>query len=266
MANRWKNLNSMKEIKKARDKAVLQAGSGQITPMEFDEKMDKLVMAEMRLRSIGHQKKHVRTSKYGKRFLAGRAKSRLRFISLLKQDFESSSGKTEQFKRFVRIFRNDFKKLLEVEFNATPIVFNVGHFEVSGFFRVPGQGSYELSKFQTGVFYFSIGDVRWDKDSMLIRTAQNFQDYTGGTNEYVRTDNEDVFIEDLKRVVSGIRGGKYFKIGGATYDSKSDSLSWEQDVTVQGPYGGSVEGSDEINVDAEDVINWAKKIKKIRKR
>ena len=40
------------------------------------------------------------------------------------------------------------------------------------------------------IYYFSLSDLRWSKDSLLIRTAKDFKDYTGGSNNNI-TLNED---------------------------------------------------------------------------
>jgi hypothetical protein len=75
------------------------------------------------------------------------------------------------------MFKNDWKKELATV-GATLEAYSVGHFYVSGFFKLNGQ-----------LFYFSISDVRnysenghWG--SILIRTAQHLKDYSGGTNTY----------------------------------------------------------------------------------
>jgi DNA-binding PucR family transcriptional regulator len=117
------------------------------------------------------------------------AEGKLRFIELLKQTFESSSGLTSQFKHFYEVFRNDFKCFLKGK-GVEVWKFNRMHFEVSGFFQAPsGQ-----------IYYFCTGDVRlWygRTQGMLLRTAKSFQDYTGGPNGYVRTDTDENFIRDL---------------------------------------------------------------------
>lgn len=103
---------------------------------------------------------------------------------LLRIPFESSSGLTEEFKHFYSTFRTEFKKELKT-IGATDIVFNRGHFYVSGFFTVNNQA-----------YYFSISDVRnfiYSKvndpysciHKMLYRTAQNYKNYTGGHNQYI---------------------------------------------------------------------------------
>jgi len=54
------------------------------------------------------------------------------------------------------------------------------HFDVTGFFELT-DGT---------IYYFSIGDLRWFKESMLIRTAERFSDYTGGMNQYITLDDD----------------------------------------------------------------------------
>ena len=106
-------------------------------------------------------------------------------VKLLEAGFESSSGKTPEFKAFTRVFKKEFTKELK-SIAATDIVFSVGHFYVSGFFTVNGQP-----------YYFRLPDVRGmdyclkaNPDStlcqLLYRTARDYKDYTGGENRYAR--------------------------------------------------------------------------------
>jgi hypothetical protein len=106
-------------------------------------------------------------------------------IKLLEAGFESSSGKTPEFKHFARVFKKEFTQELK-SIDATDIVFNVGHFYISGFFTINGQ-----------VYYFSIPDVRGmnyclanNPDScmcqLMYRTAKHYKDFTGGQNRYVK--------------------------------------------------------------------------------
>ena len=99
-------------------------------------------------------------------------------LMLLKQEFESSSGLTQEFNEFYHTF-------------ATEIKFNRGHFEVSGFFKLPSGK----------IWYFSLGDVRYAKGSFFVRTAESFKDYTGGSNQEISTDNPARFVRRLKEIV-----------------------------------------------------------------
>jgi len=112
-------------------------------------------------------------------------------ILLLKQEFESSSGITPEFQQFYLTFIREFRKLLRDEFNVKEIKMSKGHFEISGFFKLPNGN----------IYYFSLGDVRWDKGYMLVRTAESFKDYTGGSNMEVPMDNRARFVRELKRIV-----------------------------------------------------------------
>lgn len=108
----------------------------------------------------------------------------LKTIYCLQQGFQSSSGVTDEFLRFMKAFRAEFKKEL-LTIGATDIKIEKGHFYVSGFFTVNQQP-----------YYFSISDVRGMDhglrtnplscmSQMLYRTARNYKDYTGGHNQYV---------------------------------------------------------------------------------
>jgi len=101
-------------------------------------------------------------------------------LALLRNGFESSSTLTPDFAQFFRTFKSEFGRELK-DIGATDIVFHRGHFYISGFFSKDGKA-----------FYFSISDVRGFSESsnhfssLLYRTAKNYKDYTGGTNQYVK--------------------------------------------------------------------------------
>ena len=105
----------------------------------------------------------------------------------LQQEFVSSSGLTQQFADFYRLFKREFSKALRKTFNVTEIRMSRGHFYVSGFFQLADDR----------IWYFNLGDVRWGDGKLLIRTAKSFEDYTGGSNSFV--DVAD--IAELKRIV-----------------------------------------------------------------
>ena len=95
--------------------------------------------------------------------------------------FESSSRLTPEFSEFFKTFKREFTKELQTParpaIGATNIVFNRGHFYVSGFFTVDGQA-----------YYFSLPDVRGSEYRMpqlMYRTAKDYKDYTGGQNRWV---------------------------------------------------------------------------------
>jgi hypothetical protein len=106
-------------------------------------------------------------------------------LSLIEAGFESSSGLTEEFKKFFNVFKREFTIELKAV-AATDIKFNRGHFSISGFFT-----------FKEQPYYFSLPDVRGmdyglrnNPDScmnqLLYRTVKDYNDYVGGQNEYVK--------------------------------------------------------------------------------
>jgi len=107
--------------------------------------------------------------------------------------FESSSGLTKEFSQFAR----DFKKYIKQFANDTDIKFQLvgfsrGHFECSGFIK---------NRITQKFAYFSISDVRyfpnaWFND-VLVRTAKNEYDYTGGSNCCCKLDELEKTIEKL---------------------------------------------------------------------
>ena len=97
----------------------------------------------------------------------------------IKEGFESSSRKTPEFNRFARLFKQAIKQ--ELMETARDIVFSVGHFYISGFFTVGRTGQ---------IYYFSISDVRdYINPQLLVRTAEDYKDYTGGHNQYVQLES-----------------------------------------------------------------------------
>jgi len=90
-------------------------------------------------------------------------------------EFESSSGKTPQFKAFV----SDLKKFVKQELgNRFEIIgWAPNHFDVSFFLK---------DKNTDSLWYVHVGDLRdsnWHK-RVLYRTAKHEKDYTGGFNQY----------------------------------------------------------------------------------
>lgn len=114
-------------------------------------------------------------------------------FDLIKEQFISSCTRTKQYLDFHRTFKREFKAYLK-ELGITEIeISKPNHFDISGFFKINNQ-----------IWYFSIDDLRWSKDNMLIRTAKDFKDYTGGTNQYVSLDNETIFKKQLLRIISEV--------------------------------------------------------------
>ncbi len=93
---------------------------------------------------------------------------------LLAKGFESSSGLTPEFAGYARTFKREVSSELE-RAGLKLESFNRGHFYVSGFFSKEGK-----------YWYFSQSDVRGlgSDAKILLRTAQNLKDYTGGINNY----------------------------------------------------------------------------------
>ena len=72
------------------------------------------------------------------------------------------------------------KALKEADF--TDIKFSNGHYYFSGFATKNNK-----------IIYFSISDVRYfPNDDLLIRTAKDYKDYTGGYNNYSSLDIKDI--------------------------------------------------------------------------
>ena len=61
------------------------------------------------------------------------------------------------------------------------------HFGASGFFTLGNK-----------IWYFSLGDVRWDRN-FLIRTAKDYKDFSGGSNLFLSVESENKFKDDFNR-------------------------------------------------------------------
>ena len=104
-------------------------------------------------------------------------------IYLLNCEFESSSIRTPQYLKTHRIFKREFTKILK-PICKDVLISKPNHFDISGFFKLNDDR----------IYYFSIGDLRSNK-IFLIRTATDFKDYTGGSNNFLSLD--DNFIKNL---------------------------------------------------------------------
>ena len=102
-----------------------------------------------------------------------------KIITELNQEFQSSCCKTQQYLSYHRMFKREFKKLLSPYCDEIEIS-KPNHFDISGFFRLK----------DNRIFYISISDLRWSKDSMLVRTAKDFKDYSGGSNRFVKLNDD----------------------------------------------------------------------------
>jgi len=119
-----------------------------------------------------------------KKILKSKLETMEKSLYLLNQEFESSGQRTPQYLEFHRTFKREFKALLKPYIKEIEID-KPNHFDISGFFKLNDDR----------IYYFSLSDLRWDKDSLLIRTAKDFKDYTGGSNNDI-TLNED-FVNNL---------------------------------------------------------------------
>jgi len=109
-------------------------------------------------------------------------------LEATQKQFESDSGRTPEYLAWHKLFRREFTAFLK-EMGATTIqIGKPNHFDMSGFFQmVTGQ-----------MWYFRIEDIRWSKDTMLIRTAKGVHDFIGGPNQYISLSDENKFKTRFK--------------------------------------------------------------------
>lgn len=117
-------------------------------------------------------------------------------LAATQKNFESSSSKTPEYLAWHRLFKKEFKQWLT---NFGAICIEIGkpnHFDISGFFEMG-------TTCGCSRWYFRIGDIRWSKDTMLIRTVKDYKDYTGGRNQYVSLkQGEACFVSELATIIT----------------------------------------------------------------
>ena len=101
----------------------------------------------------------------------------------LNYKFESSSSLTPEFAQFRKEIKSYIKKQLDKDLELI-MPFGTLHFAFSGFIKNKLTGKF---------VYFSCDDVRYSKNAwhnnLLIRTALNEKDYTGGSNGWCKLPN-----------------------------------------------------------------------------
>lgn len=107
----------------------------------------------------------------------------------LNYEFSSGGYTGEDYKKFERLYINYLKSLLK-ENGWELVKVNKNHYEFSAFFLCNNK-----------YIYFSISDVRfWNNNwynKILLRTAKNDTDYTGGQNLYTSLPNLKHFLLNL---------------------------------------------------------------------
>ena len=108
----------------------------------------------------------------------------------LGNNFESSSGLTEEFAAFYQDFNRHVKKLLP----GYSVKLLRGHFCANGFIT---------NVLTSKIVYISCPDVRFFKDGwfnrLLIRTAKHDKDYTGGANYMIKLNDLKLKADELTK-------------------------------------------------------------------
>jgi hypothetical protein len=110
-------------------------------------------------------------------------------IELTRRNFQTSCSKTPEYIAWHQSFRRAFIKFLQSKGVTRIDIGSPNHFDMSGFFTLGNQA-----------WYFRIEDIRWSKNTMLVRTAKHYKDYTGGMNNFVSLADESSFIRDFENV------------------------------------------------------------------
>jgi len=94
----------------------------------------------------------------------------------------SGSDLGQDFKDFFKREKTRLTKDFKAK-GCTNIEMNYGFYYFNGFFTSPSGQAY----------YFSCSDVRhFGYNRLLIRTAKDYKDFTGGCNQYVGTSKDDI--------------------------------------------------------------------------
>ena len=156
--------------------------------MELKEIEEKIKTTEAELNKLNALRNYYKEQEK-QEILSSNSAGFKKVLYLLKDEFISSPHRTKQYLEFHKVFKKEFTKLLkpycsEIRINKP------NHFDITGFFKL-NSGT---------TFYFSISDLRWNKNNLLIRTAKNFEDYTGGSNKIIalNSDFNKNLIEFLK--------------------------------------------------------------------
>lgn len=89
----------------------------------------------------------------------------------------SGSDLGQDFKDFFKKEKKRITRNLK-EMGCIDIKMRYGFYSFSGFFTS-----------KTGqIYYFSCSDVRHDYSSLLYRTAKDYNDFTGGANQFISID------------------------------------------------------------------------------
>jgi len=113
-------------------------------------------------------------------------------IKATQAEFESSSGRTPEYLAWHKLFKKEFTAFLNAKGASNIVIGKPNHFDMSGFFTLGNT-----------IWYFSISDLRGFKDTMLIRTAKHYKDYTGGMNQYVSLKhNEETFTRQFDELTA----------------------------------------------------------------
>jgi len=147
------------------------------------ERLEEIKIKEIELNRLKEQwNKGIEEEKKG--ILNAKSKGMTKSLYLLGFVFESSSSRTAQYLEFHKVFKKELTVVLKPHIQEIKIS-KPNHFDVSGFLKL-NNGK---------IYYINVGDLRWDKRDMLIRTAVDFMDYRGGSNGYIGLDNN--FVDNL---------------------------------------------------------------------
>lgn len=144
---------------------------GTLTKMSYQKLLDDAGSLEVQASSLRVQAEEEKKKEVKKLGVRG----------WLGYQFESSSVRTPEYAAFERDIKKELKKLMT---GYELIDWLSGHFEFSSFFK----------SLKTGrIVYISCSDVRFWPDewfnNLLIRTAKDEKDYTGGSNDYASLPN-----------------------------------------------------------------------------
>lgn len=106
-------------------------------------------------------------------------------VELIMNGFTSSLSPTVEWVEFYRTFKSEFKRELKTIDGFNDIKFSKGHYYISGFFTINNKCWFFSTPDMRQLNRSIINDPNCNRSKMYYRTANNYRDYTGGSNIYV---------------------------------------------------------------------------------
>lgn len=173
-----RTLNALEKIKSKLNEINVDIANQFIGNHLTDEDADYLKSAiQSNINQLKHMEDIIETGKRLNQTKAPKNKTPEYLVKRIKNGIEDAGCViSEDFEKFRREFRTIIKtELKKIGANNLELSKKT-HYFISGFFTYKEQA-----------YYISLSDVRYSQDDyILIRTAKDYKDYTGGMNDYLK--------------------------------------------------------------------------------